>query len=105
MAKRKIVSLHDKSMAIEAILSGKSRKEISISLGVSLPTISQWLKHRKKIVEHENRVLNSTCVKRIKQSPYDIIEKVLLTWINGALSDGIILNGLYVLWSISSISD
>ena len=95
MSKRKSVSLHDKSLAIESILSGKSRKEVSTSLGVSLSTIALWVKDKDIIFENTNKVLNFPCAKRVKPSPYNDIEKILFTWINELRNDGKKINGYY----------
>ena len=67
-------------MALKAIDNGESQASVAKRLGLPKTTISNWKKDKMKIYTTVDTNQVDKKRRRIKSSPYQMIDKVVYTW-------------------------
>ncbi|XP_049799604.1 tigger transposable element-derived protein 4-like [Schistocerca nitens] len=103
--KQKNISLEDKVSIIKKVEAspGVSHVELAKQLGLAPSTLNTIMKNRSSIMEGFENCGNSKRT-RLKQSTYDEMEKVLLTWFQQARAANIPINGTILKEKVLQIS-
>lgn len=91
--KRRQFSLKMKLKILEAVDSGKRKKDIATEFGISQSTLSTVLKNRSKIEENSREIYLGPYRKRMRGATFRDLDKAVFIWFKEVRSRNIPVNG------------
>lgn len=95
MAKRKCLSIKDKSLILDEVDKGVKKKDIALKFGIPPNSLSTIIKNRDKITQNYDSLNLSS--KRFKKCVYDDVDEAVLKWICTMRDQNVPISGPFII--------